>query len=370
MGGRSVVLPPIVNEAVSDRDGFDEVVFDRLDSAYAAAHGQHDQEDCNAKDDGNYRGRLLGGRVYRWRHLSRTGIVHGFRLSRMAGWMLSRLTPPYYYTKGRRERQEFGLAPLTEEGRRVIINQLLSTSQTRSIQRHSSVNLFHCADAKPETVPAPATLQTPLGVVRLDAILDGLNVAEEPPTQTYRLPSGGWAACWHQPDFDLELLLCHPVLSLPPGMPLTDGWAALWRLRARATIASSTFVAIWEKGYTWTRGGPDSSEWLYAKAWDDGQTEVYIVTGDERALAAQSRRGDGLPQEWEPYFLPTADNFDWFFLQMVHYEVGDRGIPIPLPPLEPGQQCQVHFNLSWFPEGEDGRLELSAKQALTGAGCS
>lgn len=247
---------------------------------------------------------------------------------------------------------------------------LLSTSQTRSIQRHSSVNLFHCADAKPEAVPAPATLQTPLGVVRLDAILDGVNVAEEPPTQTYRLPSGGWVACWHRPGFDLELLLCRPALAPPLGMPLTDCWAALWRLRAKATIASSTFVAIWEDGYIWTRGGPDSGEWLYAKAWDDGQTEVYIVTGDERALAAQSRRGDGLPQEWEPYFLPTADNFDWFFLQMVHYEVRDRGIPIPLPPLEAGRQCQVHFDLFWFPEGENGKLELSAKQALTEAECS
>jgi hypothetical protein len=237
------------------------------------------------------------------------------------------------------------------------------------------MNLFRCADAKPETVPAPAALPTPLGVVRFDAALDGINVSEEPPFQTYRLPSGGSVACWHRPGFDLELLLCRPTLSLPPEMPLTDCWAALWRLRARTTIASSTFITIWEEEYTWTQGGPDSGEGLYAKAWDDGQNEVLIVTEDGDSLARRSTKADGLPPEWEPYFRSIPNNFDWFSLQMVHYEVGDRGIPVPLPPLEVGQQCQVHFNLAWFPEGGDGRiscydLELSAGQILTVAGCS
>ena len=152
------------------------------------------------------------------------------------------------------------------------------------------MNLFHCADAKPETITAPVAAQTPLGVVRLDAVLDGINVAGDLPTQTYRLPSGGWVACWHRPGFDLELLVCRPALSLPPGMPLTDCWAALWRLRTREAISFCTFTALWEEGYTWHQGGPDSGEWLYAKAWDDGQAEVLIVTEDGDSLAWRSKR--------------------------------------------------------------------------------
>jgi len=237
------------------------------------------------------------------------------------------------------------------------------------------VNLFHCADAKPETVPAPAALQTPLGVVWLDAILDGINVAEEPPSRTYRLPLGGWVACWHRPGFDLELLVCRPALSLSPHTRVTDCWAALWRLRAKATIASSTFVAIWEDRYIWTRGGPDSGEWLYAKAWDDGQTEVYIVTDDSEGLAYRSKSADGLPTEWEPYFISTAGSFDWFSLQMIHREVGDGGMAVPLPPLAAGQQCQIHFAVAWSPYAKEGAggwytVEVNAGQILAGAGCS
>lgn len=237
------------------------------------------------------------------------------------------------------------------------------------------MNLFGCSDAKPETIPTPAALPTPLGVVRLNAVLDGVNVAEEPPTQTYRLPSGGWIACWHRPGFDLELLLCGPTLSVPPEMPLTDYWAALWRLRARTTIASSTFIAIWEDGYAWTQGGPNSGEGLYAKTWDDGQTEVSIGTEDGDILAWHSKMAGGLPTEWEPYFRSTPNNFDWFSLQRVHYEVGDRGIPVPLPPLETDQQCQIHFAIAWSPYAKGGAgdwyaVDVSGEQILTGAGCS
>ncbi len=87
------------------------------------------------------------------------------------------------------------------------------------------------------------------------------------------------------------------------------------------------------------------------------------------------KKADGLPSEWGPYFRSTPNNFDWFSLETVHYEVGDRGIPVPLPPLAADQQCQVYFNLAWFPEKESGKitcydLGLNAAQILAGAGCS
>ena len=242
------------------------------------------------------------------------------------------------------------------------------------MSRSIPMNLFHCADAKRDVIPSPAALQTPLGVVRLDATLDGINVAEKPPSQTYRLPSDGWVACWNRPGFDLELLVCRPVTAPPLGMPLTDCWAALWRLRARSTIASSTFAAIWEEGYAWTQGGPNSGQGLYARTWDDGQTEASIGTDDSKGLAHRARCADGLPSGWEPYFRSTANSFDWFSLEMVHYEVGDRGVPLPLPPLAAGQQCQTHFAIAWSPcaVGEAGgryTVEVNAGQILAGAGC-
>jgi len=102
---------------------------------------------------------------------------------------------------------------------------------------------------------------------------------------------------------------------------------------------------------------------------------VYIETGDERSLAARSQRGDGLPPEWEPYFCSTAASDDWFLLQMVHYDVGNTGVPVPLPPLAAGKHCQIGFTIAWFPDGEEGNMthhypEFSVEQILPGTGCS
>ena len=173
----------------------------------------------------------------------------------------------------------------------------------------------------------------------------------------------------------MELLLCRPALAPPLGMPLTDCWAALWRLRTREAILSCTFAALWEEGHAWIQGGPNSGQGLYARTWDDGLTEASIGTDDSEGLAYRSKSADGLPTEWEPYFISTAGSFDWFSLQMIHREVGDGGMAVPLPPLAAGQQCQIHFAVAWSPCAKEGAggwstVEVNAGQILAGAGCS
>lgn len=152
------------------------------------------------------------------------------------------------------------------------------------------MHLFRCGNAKPAGVPAPTTLNTPLGAVRFDAVLDGESMADEAPTRMHQLVAGGRLVCWHRQEFDLELLVCRPVPSRSSQKGLTDCWAGLWRLRAQTTIASCTFTAVWEEGYTWLGGGPDTGQGLYAKTWEDGQTEVSIGTEDEQALATRSHQ--------------------------------------------------------------------------------
>lgn len=199
------------------------------------------------------------------------------------------------------------------------------------------MHLFRCGNAKPAGVPAPTTLNTPLGAVRFDAVLDGENMADEAPTRMHQLVAGGRLVCWHRQEFDLELLVCRPVPSRSSQKGLTDCWAGLWRLRVQTTIASCTFTAVWEEGYTWLGRGPDTGQGLYAKTWEDGQTEVSIGTEDEQALATRSHQRDRLPAGWEKYFRSPSGLPDWFSLQDVHRELGDRGLAVPLPPLEAGE---------------------------------
>ena len=236
------------------------------------------------------------------------------------------------------------------------------------------MSLFQCLETKLEVVPAPVVLQTPLGNIHLNAMIDGTEITGESPTNTHRLPSGGWLAGWHRKAFDLELLVCRPLFTLPVDAPLTDCWAGLWRLRANAMLDTCTFTAIWEVGYTWEEGGPNSGQFEYTKTWDDGQTEVSIGTDDGDFLAIRSRRGDGLPTEWESYFLSSPNQFDWFWLQSVHIDVGNNGLAAPLPPLKAGGECQIHFAVAWSPKSPLGAsgfaVARGASEILAGANCS
>lgn len=247
------------------------------------------------------------------------------------------------------------------------------------------LNLFQCRDAKLEAIPDPTLFKTPLGDVCLEATVDGTMLTQEPPTETYHLPSGAWVTCWHRPEFDLELLTSRLIFptgwSASPGADLLDCWAGLWRLRANASIKSCLFTSSWAEGYRWKESDTNSGEWLYARVWHDDLTEVSLGTEDEDALKSRAHRTDGLPPEWEPYFSSSLSNLEWtwrkidFWQHPSHQELGDRGLSLPLPSLKTGQQCQVHFAAAWSLYVEGGvttwlAVDTSAKNILASAGCT
>jgi hypothetical protein len=205
-------------------------------------------------------------------------------------------------------------------------------------------------------------------------MIDGKEITGGLPADTYRLGSGGWVVRWHREGYNLELLVCRPLFNLPVDAPLTDCWAGLLRLRANMAVDACIFTAVWGDGYTWEDGGPNSGQFEYTKTWDDRQTEVSIGTDDGDFLAIRSRRGDGLPKGWEPYFLSSPNKFDWFWLQSVHIDVGNNGLAVPLPPLEAGQECQIHFAVAWSPKSPLGAsgfaVARAASEILAGANCS
>lgn len=98
----------------------------------------------------------------------------------------------------------------------------MSVSERRT---NTGMHLFNCSDAQIEAISTFAVLESPLGRICLGADIGGLEIGYEPPSQTYRLASGGWIACWPSQDFDAELLICRPLLSLPFPMTVTDCWA-------------------------------------------------------------------------------------------------------------------------------------------------
>jgi hypothetical protein len=244
------------------------------------------------------------------------------------------------------------------------------------------MHLFYCPDAHLDSVASATSVLTPLGRVGFEATLGTHTVSREPPSMTYRLKGGGWLACWHEEAFDLELLVCRPILppslTQRPEFPLTDCWAAMWRLEAHSPVGPCLFAAAWEPGYSWREGGSNSGEHLYAKTWDDGQTEVSVGTQDEELLAYRAEQGDCLPTAWRDYFCADPRKGDWrtcpYWQHEAHERLRDIGVPTPLPSLETGQRCQIHLVVAWGEYHEQSAVtwlavDRKAADILNGAGC-
>ena len=243
------------------------------------------------------------------------------------------------------------------------------------------MRLFSCLDGQVDCSASDASVVTPLGRVKFEATVGGEVVSDGPPTSAYRLRNEGRLLCWNREAFDLELLLCRPVLprwSLVPEYPLTDCWAGMWRMEARSPSGPCLFAAVWEAGYKWLTGFPDCGEHLYAWAWDDGHSEVAVGTQDEELLALRAERGDDLPNAWKSYFSLDPGSQDSrtcaFWRHESHDRLRNTGVAIPLPSLEAGQQFQIHAAVAWADYHKESTatwyaVDCEANNILNGAGC-
>ncbi len=243
------------------------------------------------------------------------------------------------------------------------------------------MGLFSCKETQPSSVADPTAIRTPLGVVRLGALLGDDALDSETPTATYRASGDGWVTVWERDDVDLELLVCRPHFASPLDMPVDACWGALWRGRAKAsTIAPLIFSASWEDGYTWREVSPNSGQFLYAKTWWDESTDISIGTQDDELLVLRAQENDYLPSEWESHFLPSRDTVGYretngFWRHPLHIQLLTTGVACPLPALEEGQAFQIPFVVAWAQKSDTSStatsiaVEASPAQILAGGGC-
>ncbi len=244
------------------------------------------------------------------------------------------------------------------------------------------MKLFHCLSAEVDDIADATSITTPLGIVRLDATFATDTVSSRPASIQYLLEHGGWLVCWHEQEYDLELLVCRPKLPMNvtegQDIPLSDCWAGMWRLKARTTIGPCLFTAAWENEYTWHDGGPNSGQYLYAKSWDDGVTEVSIGTEDDEALSIRAINGENLPKEWSNYFGTDLRSGNWesgdYYKHDAHEKLRDNGVPTPLPCLEADQFCQISFAVAWANYDKKSAttwlaVDLKASDILKGSDC-
>jgi len=203
------------------------------------------------------------------------------------------------------------------------------------------MKLFNCEQNPRLASIFPAGVDTPLGKVLLNVKIDKVQIEAIKATESYQLQNDTHFLCWYQDDFDLELLIGRPVLHLPVPAIVQDCIAGMWRLKPHKDLENILFTAEWSPGYSWRKGSPDSGEGLYAKTWWDKGNTVSIGTEDEKWLAFRASRNAMLPPRLENYFKQG------FFDELVHYDLQETGLPIPIASLRVGELCQVHFSVAW-----------------------
>lgn len=220
---------------------------------------------------------------------------------------------------------------------------------------HPPVELFTCAQALPSTLNREAQIQTPRGTIRLDAMIDGVQISELPPIGIYTLPHGGCCLRWQHATFVAELLLARPRLELQYPRRLApdaeipwlvaDCWAGVWRIKAGQRLGESIFTGRWDHGVPiGLAGGPGPGQWLAAQEWHDAEISVAMGTMDD---------------EGRPYVATYLDD----------------GLRVAVEGTPSGQQRQTHFLVAWGPYDEESvdtwlAVNFDSHTLVQNVGCS
>lgn len=190
-----------------------------------------------------------------------------------------------------------------------------------------------------------ALVRTPLGDLRLRARFgDG---AEADPTDACRIVPDGRLFVLRDDRVHAELLLVTPELDLPHCMSVDGCVAGVWRVRAMDRVPSCEFSCRWDPGFVWSDAhGPESGESLDAQSWSRGRIRVSVGTQDVEFLRARAIHGDRLPASWGKLLGYGEGESD-----PVRYV--EDGFLLSLPPLVPGDLCQVQFTVAWAEHDSD-----------------
>jgi hypothetical protein len=193
---------------------------------------------------------------------------------------------------------------------------------------------------KPTDAMPEATIETPLGILRLYAQVNG-ELLDANRAKVFAVGRDAQLFAWNTHLATAELVIC----KVPEeDYDVLGCYAALWRIRAeKQRITDYSLTCAFLAAIAESEGGSSGGEWLQALEWSDGQTTVIVGTQDEEATALVPGQ---VPQRWLAADNPKyPDVFDYareMFVKHTPY-----GFVLKPPELEPGEVAQFQFVVTW-----------------------
>jgi len=186
------------------------------------------------------------------------------------------------------------------------------------------------------------------------------------PSIVLQLENGALIYSWQTSAIDVELLLCRLRTDLTKS-DADDCWAGIWRCSAKQDTLPAVLSCNWTGDYCWTEDGPDTGEYLMAWSWEKDDTTVAIGTEDDVLLLKRSETGS-LPYRWKAFFGRA------FWDRTYQHDYKQVGLPVLLPEMQKGEECQIKFIVAWS-TGPGYRnlwniLEVPASTVLGACACS
>jgi hypothetical protein len=194
---------------------------------------------------------------------------------------------------------------------------------------------------EPSKSPDPS-IETPAGTIRFRTEVGRKEITQRPCDESCPLANGGRILRWGTDLYEVELLICRPMFSLPAGMRTDDCWAGMWRLKASRRVPTSHFNCEWSIIPGYLEGSPESGECLDAQTWQNERMRITIGTQDSDCLYSRAKAGDHLPIRWATDPILSSEKLRY---QLIDYT--ERGLTVHTPDLLPGELCQVHFVIAW-----------------------
>jgi hypothetical protein len=195
-----------------------------------------------------------------------------------------------------------------------------------------------------------AEIETPVGVLQLDCVVDGEDVAAYVPTRARTVGTNATLTSWRTQTVRADLLLVNLLRGRPSGPSVTGTVAAMWRLAAWRDLLTLQFDCRWAATPAGSSVGPLSSAGLEAHGWETETTKVVIGTEGRGSLIARAASADGFPARLTSLFAPRT------------VRPVPTGLRLLLPPLARHEQCQIQFVVAWADKPDDDATFLAVQR--------